>query len=285
MSSAGSTATFPCRPDRVGRDGTLHLRFERRGAATILARCRYSLPLQVLAPVALEGTAAVVSILNPTGGLVGGDRLMVDVSAEPDAHAVLTTPSATKVYRTVGPPAAQTVALRLARGATVEYVPDHTIPFSGSALRQAIVAEVGDAARLIVVDAFAAGRVGRGEAWHFHWLESALVVRDAAGWLLRDRLALQGDAGWAGLGLAEGAPYFATIAGFGEPGWPTVGADVAALTAGTTGVSAAGGVLPRRGWLVRCLAVTAPLLTETVEGLWSAARRRMLGLGPLPLRK
>ncbi len=285
MSSAGSTATSHSRADRVGRDGTLRLRFERRGAATVVASCRYTLPLQVLAPIALEGAAAVVSILNPTGGLVGGDRLVVDVSAEAGAHAVLTTPSATKVYRTAGPPAVQEVLLRLAPGATVEYVPDHTIPFPGSALRQAIVAEVGDAARLLVVDAFAAGRVGRGEAWHFRRLESALVVQDAAGWLLRDRFVLQGDAGWARLGLAEGAPYFATIAGFGEPGWPTVGEEVAALTAGTTGVSAAGGVLPRRGWLVRCLAATAPLLTETLECLWSTARRRILGLGPLALRK
>lgn len=285
MSSTGFTATSPSRPDRVGRDGTLRLRFERRGAATVLASCRYALPLQVLAPVALDGPAAVVSILNPTGGLVGGDRLTVDVSAEPGAHAVLTTPSATKVYRSSGAPAVQEVLLRLASGAAVEYVPDHTIPFPGSALRQAIVAEVGEDARLLVVDAFAAGRIGRGEAWRFDRLESSLQVRDAAGWLLRDRFALQGHAGWAGLGFTEGAPYFATIAGFGEPGWPTVGEEVAALAAETSGVSAAGGILPRRGWLVRCLAASAPLLTETVERVWSAARRHVLGLGPLALRK
>ncbi|HEX2482240.1 MAG TPA: urease accessory protein UreD [Methylomirabilota bacterium] len=285
MSSSGSTATFSSRPERVGRHGALRLRFARQRGETVLAGCRYTVPLQVLAPVALEGPAAVVSILNPTGGLVGGDRLAIDVVAEPGVHAVLTTPSATKVYRTEDAQAIQDVTLRLGRGATIEYVPDHTIPFPGSAFCQSVAAEIGEGARLLLVDAFAAGRVGRGEAWRFDRLESGLGVRDEAGWLLRDRFRLRGDPAWAGLGLTEGAAYFATIVGLGEPGWPTVGEDVAALTAGCADVEAAGGVLARRGWLIRCLAGTAPALTETVERLWSAARRQMLGLGPLALRK
>src|SRR5207247_544030 len=80
------------------RDGALSLALERRGGATVLSRCRYSLPLQVLAPLALDDRAAVVSVLNPTGGLVGGDRLAIDVVVGPAAHACLTTPSATQVY-------------------------------------------------------------------------------------------------------------------------------------------------------------------------------------------
>src|SRR5207245_11659328 len=94
---------------RVGRDGALQLRCERRGPATVVAGCRYTLPLQVLAPVALDDPAAVVSMLNPTGGLVGGDRLSIDVGVAAGAHAVLTTPSATRVYRTEGEETIQSV--------------------------------------------------------------------------------------------------------------------------------------------------------------------------------
>src|SRR3990172_2959566 len=82
------------------------MRLERRGPRTVLAGCRSTLPLQVLAPVALEDPAAVVWMLNPTGGLLGGDRLAIDVDAAPRAHAVLTTPSASRVYRAPGGPAA-----------------------------------------------------------------------------------------------------------------------------------------------------------------------------------
>src|SRR3989304_2140688 len=89
-SSPGSTTSSSSNPSRasvdparVGRDGALALRFERRGPATVLSGCRSTLPLQVLAPVALEDPAAVVSILNPTGGLVGGDRLPIGGGAGP----------------------------------------------------------------------------------------------------------------------------------------------------------------------------------------------------------
>src|SRR5881628_737261 len=103
---------------RVGRDGTLALRFERRGDRSVLAGCRWRLPLQVLAPLALDDAVGA------------------------GAHACLTTPSATKVYRTAVGPAEQAVRLTLAPGARLEWVPDHTIPFAGAALRQRVEAEV-----------------------------------------------------------------------------------------------------------------------------------------------
>jgi urease accessory protein len=273
-------------PARIGRDGALRLDFERRGAATVLARSRSTLPLQVLAPLALEGPAAVVSILNPTGGLVGGDRLVVDVTVGPAAHACLTTPSATKVYRTGGDPARQEVTLRLGAGAVCEWVPDHTIPFAGSALCQRIVVDAGDGACLILVDAFAAGRVGRGEAWAFRRLDSAVTVRDAKGWLLRDRFVLADGDGLApgGLGAAEGRPYFASVVVVADDvdGFRR---EVGARFPAGGEVAAAAGSLPRRGALVRCLAPSAPALLDALETLWAAARRHVLGLPPLPLRK
>jgi urease accessory protein len=251
----------------------------------VATSCRSTVPLQVLAPVGLDDPAAVVSILNPTGGVVGGDRLGIDVAVGPGAHACLTTPSATRVYRTSGPAAVQEVAIDLGPGATLEYVPDHTIPFPGSAFRQAIRVQVGVGARLILVDAFAAGRITRDEAWRFALLESALVVRDADGWLLRDRFVLGGDRAWGGLGFAEGAAYFATMVVLGE----CANADLAAeLTRATdrAGVAVAGGALPRGGGIIlRCLAATAPLLGESTERLWAAARRQVLGVAPLLLRK
>lgn len=285
MWSPGSAATFSSTPERVGRDGALRLRFERQGARTVMAACRSTVPLQVLAPLALPGPAAVVSILNPTGGLVGGDRVAIEIEAGPGSHACLTTPSATKVYRTAREPAHQEVTLRLGPGAVVEYVPDHTIPFAGSDYRQHIRAELAEGARLIVVDAFAAGRIARGEAWRFARLESALLVHDAAGWLLRDRFVLQEPVAWSALGLAEGAPYFATLAAFGDEPWEALAADVAGVVSTVPGLRAAGGALPRCGAVVRCLADSATALGEAVERLWTVARRRMLGCPPLALRK
>ena len=277
------TAPSSADPARTGRDGALRLAFERRGDATVLAACRSMLPLQVLAPVALEGPAAVVSLLNPTGGVLGGDRLAVDVAIGAGAHACLTTPSATRIYRTTGAPAVQSVRLALARDAIAEWVPAHTIPSAEAAVRQTMDVEVGAGATLFAVDAWAAGRVARGEAWRFRRLDSALTVRDGGGLLLHDRLVLGGGTDWTALGLAEGRPYFATIVVVADAGLDALLAEVAAATP-IAGTLLAAARLPRRAALVRCLAGSAPALTSALTALWALARRRLLGLPPLDLR-
>jgi urease accessory protein len=295
---------------RVGRDGALRLRFDRRGSATVVAGCRYTLPLQVLAPVALDDPAAVVSMLNPTGGLVGGDRLSIDVDVAAGAHAVLTTPSATRVYRTEGEETIQSVRLAIGPHAVVEWVPDHTIPFAGSALRQTIDVELDETAGLVLVDAFSAGRIALGEAWRFSVLDSAISIRDQHGWLLYDRFVLRGRPGvvraagrrgagapaearlhteddpvFDGLGFTESRPYFASIAIVGAFDRDRFAADVEQLVAHRDAARLGVAALSRRGTLVRCLAATAPALVDAVEGCWRLARRALLGLPPLSLRK
>ena len=304
-------ADAEARSSRVGRDGGLRLAFERRGERTVVARCRSVLPLQVLCPLPLDDPAAVVSVLNPTGGVVGGDRLTIDVDVGPGAHACLTTPSATKVYRSAGPVAVQTVALEVGAGATVEWTPDHTIPFAGAAYAQAIDAHLAPGARLILIDGFAAGRVARGEAWSFRLLDAALRIRDARGWLFADRIRLEGHPRWAGLGVTDGRPYFATVlvaTGRTPHARATPGASSAAerspdveqasrsddhqlvralrdAVADIADVQVGVAALPHAGVIARCLARTAPALLHTIDALWRVARRIQLQLPPLDLRK
>jgi urease accessory protein len=275
----------PVERHRTGRDGALALRFVRRGDRTVLAACRFTLPLQVLAPLSLADEACVVSLLNPTGGVVGGDRLRIDVDVERGAHACLTTPSATRIYRTAAEPAEQRVSLRLAAGAAAEWVPDHTIPSAGAALRQSLEVEVGEGARLVAIDAFAAGRVARGEAWRFARLDSTVTVRDAAGLVLHDRFVLDGSDRWRRLGFAEDCAYFATVVVVADAGLDQFVAampDVAATVAGARiGIAR----LPRRGALVRCLACSTPPLADALAAVWALARRCLLERPPLALRK
>jgi urease accessory protein len=270
---------------RVGRDGLLRLRFERRGTVTVVAGSRSTVPLQVMAPVELPDPAAIVSVLNPTGGLVGGDRLTIDVDLGRGAHGCVTTPSATKVYRTTGKAAEQHIRLRLGPDATLEWVPDHTIPFADSALRQRIDVRLGVGARLILADAFAAGRVARDETWRFAMLESAITIRDERGFLFHDRFVLGGDRGWAGLGRAEHHPYFATVVVIGPADFSALARAVMGGPASGPGAAVGVGTLARGGGVVRVLAASAPALLDALDRVWGLARRAVLGLAPLALRK
>src|SRR5689334_13378367 len=107
------------REGRAGWEASLDLEFAARGARTILARRASVGPLVVQRPFYPEGGVAHVYLVHPPGGVVGGDQLRLRVVAEEGAHALLTTPAATKFYRSDGRVARQRQEI-VADGATVE---------------------------------------------------------------------------------------------------------------------------------------------------------------------
>lgn len=236
----------------------------------------------------LDGSgAATLMLLNPTGGMLGGDVLDTRVRLGEGAHVVLTTPAATRVYRSRGAPAVQRLAARVGDGARLEYVPDHLIPSPGARLHQATEIHLGRGAELILADAWALGRVARGERWSFDRLDLGLVVRDDRGALLRERAVLDGIAR-EGLGFAEGFGYVATFAAVApaRDGWRALAdrlldAAMAAAPSSRIGASALG----RGGAVARLLCPSAPALSAAVRALWAVARRDLFDLPPLALRK
>jgi urease accessory protein len=267
----------------------LHLAFEARGGRTVLTARRFTLPLQALEPMDLDGDGvATLLLLNPTGGLLAGDRLQTDVVLGPGSRVCLSTPSATRVYRSPGPTAVQRVTIDVGAGAALEWLPDHLIPSPGARLRQATEIRVAADATLLYLEAWATGRAARGEAWGFDLLDSSLVVRDEIGFLLRERAILEGRPTRNGLGATEGFAYAATFLALrpAGDGWPDL-ARALQLDLDAVGNAGRGGVttLGRGGVLARLLCPSAPALQAAVRALWATARRRMLGLPPAHLRK
>ena len=272
----------------MGRDGLLHLRFARRGDRTVLTERRYRLPLQALEPSDLDGSGGLVlALLNPTGGMLGGDALDTRVVLGPGARVCLTTPSASRVYRTAGPPARQRFAAEVSDGAALEYVPDHLIPSPGARLVQSTELRLSRGAVAFVADGWAVGRIARGERWRFDALDLGLEARDERGLLVKERAVLTGRADWAGLGAADARGYIGTFLALAPArnGWDALAATLtraaSAVPAADIGVAA----LARGGLLGRVLAESAPALRAALDALWSAARGALLGLPPLNLRK
>ena len=274
---------------RTGRDGFLGLAFARRADHTVLTGRRFTLPLQALEPVDLDGTgAATLLVLNPTGGVLGGDRLETRVELGPGSHVCLSTPSATRVYRSTGAASVQRVVFRVGEGARLEYMPDHVIPSPGARLVQSVEVDLAPGASAVLCDAWAVGRAARGEAWRFDLLDTGTIVRDSEGLLFKDRLILGGAQGWGGLGAAEGMAYVATVVCLS----PTYGrlddlaSSLSTLLEGT-GLEARAGVtmLARGGVVVRLLARSAPELQRAIDLAWTCCRNLLWSLGPLALRK
>jgi urease accessory protein len=117
-----------------GWQAELSLRFAPGGRArTELAGLRHRGPLRVqraFYPQA-DGTCHVY-VLHPPGGLVGGDTLTLDVEVATGARALVTTPAAGKFYRSERRWAVQTQRLRVAAGASLEWLPQENIFYSGT---------------------------------------------------------------------------------------------------------------------------------------------------------
>ena len=275
-------------PERVGRDGFLRLRFARRGERTILARSCFSLPLQALAPLALADGSSYLMLLNPSGGVLGGDRLVTEIVQEPGTRVCLTTPSATRIYRTAEKPAILETVIRLGEDAALEYIPDHIIPHPGSALRQSLRVEMARGSRAIVLDAIASGRQARGERWDFTELDSRteVFIVGKPAYLNRSRI-VPAERRPDQLGLMEEFDYMASLLVFAEgfTRWPDVCAALNVEIKRFPNARGGATILARGGCVARFLARSAPDMTLLSKALWDAARTHVAGLPPFDHRK
>jgi urease accessory protein len=117
--------------------GELRLQVGNRAGKAIATRQYHQGALRILRPHYLDDTAQVCyTIVNPGGGYLGGDNYGIEVSVDEGASLLLTTQSATKVYKTPGTFARQDLVVRLDAGAVLEYVPDQLIAYRGADYRQ-----------------------------------------------------------------------------------------------------------------------------------------------------
>ena len=174
-----------------------------RGAPRTVLHDRHDGPLRVLASLYPEAGSVCHNVLvHPPGGLVGGDRLAIDVSVSQHAHALITTPGATRFYRSTGDAATQTLRAMLAAGARLEWLPLETIAYSGCRAHNALRFELAPGAEMIGWDVVALGLPAsmqpfeRGSFTQLiefpgRWLERGVVEAS-------DTRLLDSPLGWAG---------------------------------------------------------------------------------------
>jgi len=275
-------------PERVGRDGFLRLRFARSGAGTILAQSRFSLPLQALTPLTLADGASYLMLLNPTGGVLGGDHLITEIVQEAETHVCLTTPSATRIYRTAEKPAVLETVIHVGEGATLEYFPDHVIPHIGSAVRQSLRVEMARGSRAIILDSMASGRVAHGERWCFTEMDSRTEVYAQGKPVYINRTKIvpatkRPDQ----LGMMEEFDYMSCVGLFADgcTRWKEASAALNEVLKSVPNVRGAATLVSRGGCVVRFLARSASDMTLANKQLWDAARENVAGLPPFDHRK
>lgn len=117
--------------DASGWQAHLELGFSGRDDRTVISHRRHTGPLVIQKPFYPEGGVCHVYLLHPPGGVVGGDQLKLDVAVNRRGHALLTTPAASKFYRSDARVAKLRQTLDVEAGSMLEWLPQETILFSG----------------------------------------------------------------------------------------------------------------------------------------------------------
>lgn len=115
----------------VSWKATLELSFAEKNNKTILTGKKHSGPLMVQKPFYPESNGCChIYLIHPPGGIVGGDSLSLSAQLEKNSHALITTPAATKFYRSTGIQASQSQTINLEENAILEWLPQETVYFN-----------------------------------------------------------------------------------------------------------------------------------------------------------
>ena len=193
----------------------LKLDYTRESQRSV-ARYLHQGPLRILQSLYPEGDQICHNVLvHPPGGLVGGDILDIQITVAEGAHGLLSTPSATRFYKSGGQAALQQVVATLDPGARLEWLPLEAIAYNDCEATNRAVFNLAPSAELITWDVTALGLPSSNMAFtqgHFQqhieisgvWLERGNIRGDDTRWL-NSPLGLAGDKCIASLVFASGS--------------------------------------------------------------------------------
>lgn len=256
----------------------LFLGFAHRDGRTVLADKRFEGPLVVQKPLYPEGGAVCHAIVvHPPAGIVAGDQLSLRVSTGAQATALLTTPGASKWYRSIHD-AIASQNLRFDIEGSVEWLPQETIVFDGARAQMQSEVHLGSSATYIGWEILCLGRGAGDQSFsrgsvHLRsrifrdgkpiWRESGTI--DAGGVLMHSAAGLDGHSVCATLVAAA----------------PQIGADVVAQCRAVSDVAVT--LLP--GFLIaRHLGDTSELAKHRFVELWRILRPAISGRDAQPPR-
>ena len=159
----------------------------RMEAGRCVGRFEHDGPLRILQSLYPEGDATCHNVVvHPPGGLVGGDTLEIAVRAREGAHGLITTPGATRFYRSDGETALQTTRLVLDAGARMEWLPLEAICYSGCLAENRLRMELAPGSEMIGWDVTALGLPEAGQPFERGRLLQHLELPGQ--WLERGRI-------------------------------------------------------------------------------------------------
>ena len=248
----------------------------------------------MLRPHYLDGSGQVCYVMvNPGGAYLGADLFLIDVEVDAGAELLLTTQSATKVYRTPGSFAEQRTAIKLGEGARLELVPDQLIAYREASYRQVSHFSLHPSSSLVMAEVITPGWSPDGAGFRYQELRLRNEIRvetaDGPKLLALDNLLVRPPLGdVTGMGFMEGFSHLGSLIVVD----PRVDQDladeldrIARDYRAHSGVSLTISVAGTTGLVLRSLSNSTQELNELLGACTGLLRKRWHGQEPLNLRK
>ena len=152
-------------------------------------------------------------VLHPPGGVVGGDRLHLQLSGVNDAEALITTPGATKYYGSDGREASQHQVINL-QDAALEWMPQESIYFDGCRATQSLQINLSHKSRFIGWDISCFGRPAGDHVFVDGRVRTRLSVYSDGQPLLHEQLRIDGSDDLRRVSGMRGAVVVGTLLAF-----------------------------------------------------------------------
>jgi urease accessory protein len=120
-------------------------------------------PVRIMFPRAGGSAVEEAVLVNTAGGIAGGDRFEISVTALADAAIAVTSQAAEKVYRALNEPARITTKLKACEAAKLAWLPQETIVFNWGRLSRETDIELSSTAELLALEWLVLGRAAHGE--------------------------------------------------------------------------------------------------------------------------
>lgn len=191
------------------RQSSLQLQFVADAGRTTL-RHRHAGDLRVLASLYPEAPQVCHQVLvHPPGGLVGGDVVAIAAQLGRGAHALVTTPGATRFYRSTGAHSVQTLDARVEAGARLEWLPLETLAYRGCLGENRSRFDLAPGAELFAWDLLSLGLPASGAAFDAGRFTQHLELPGV--WLERGRIDARDGTLKQGLGGLNGRSAVAML--------------------------------------------------------------------------
>jgi urease accessory protein len=274
--------------------GELEIRVAVRGQRSVAMHQYHRGALRVLRPHYLDDTGQVCYVVvNPGGAYLGADLFVLDVEVGDGADLLLTTQSATKVYRTPGSFAEQRMVVRLGEGARLELVPDQLIAYREASYRQRTHITVRPSSSLVMAEVVTPGWSPDGAAFRYEEVrlrnEIHLETEERSQLLALDNLLIRPPSGdVTGLGFMEGYSHLGSLIVVDPRVDQALADDLHHATSNhqaLTGISLTRSLAGTTGLVLRSLSNSTGELNSLLGACTALLRKRWYGQEPLNLRK